>query len=101
MIFEYFQECISFVIATAFCIDFSVGVIEKRKNIHSTIAYIFKLLDTFPGFLCLHIRSKPLEYLYTRTLVKKKQIAGRVFKECHKMFHFREKIGIGYVQEIS
>jgi len=56
---ERTEESGRFMVRMALGVDFSIGVVEERENIHGSVAYVLELLETAFHLVRLQIGCKP------------------------------------------
>ncbi len=99
--FENIKKSGSLVIAMAFGINLSCGVVEECKHIHSPVANVLEFFQPGLHFFGLQCGSEALEELDPRTLIKEEQVFRRIGEQEQKMFHLGKKVRIGNMQEIA
>jgi hypothetical protein len=67
---ERTEESGRFMVRVALSVDFSIGVIQERENIHGPVPYVLELLKTALHLIRLQIGCKPFEDLDAGALVK-------------------------------
>ncbi len=67
---EHTEESGRFMVRVALGVDFSIGVIQERENIHGAVSYVLEFLKTALHFIRLQVGCKPFEDLNARALIK-------------------------------
>ena len=98
---EHTEESGCFMVRVALGVDFSIGVMQERENIHSSVSYVLEFLKTAPHFIRLQVGCKPFEDLDAGAFIKEVQIGRRLPVQGEQVFHFREEIRIGYLKKVD